>query len=136
MSCASPMPIGLVDSSVQFVFAYTNSGRYAVRLSGRVEPLFMAQPTLLSLGGMAVSSSVERVVTVSALYGDQFMIRRVTALGEAVSVCSVTTNQPGRASIALRIRPVKKGMIDETVTVEVESEAQPRVDVRVLGNAK
>ena len=135
LRCDAP-PAGLVDSQLQFSFACTNSGRYAIRLKGRIEPVFAAQPALLSLGRIATNATVEKTVAILPLGGDPVKIAGVRSSSKAISVAAIATNEPGRASITIRVRPEAKGMIDETLTVLMDNPAQKEVPVRILGNAQ
>ena len=135
LTAAAP-PIGLLDELVPFSFAYTNSGRYALRIKGTVEPAFAAQPAILSIGRVATGSTVERTASILPLAGFPVKIDQIRFSGSLVSIASLGTNNPNAATITLLIRPDRPGMIDETVTVVLDNPDQKEVPIRILGNAQ
>jgi len=143
-SCTNPPPIGSLDISAMFTVTLTNAqhqalptnSQHAVQIKGVVDPVVSPQPPLVLLMQVAVSSSVDQTVAFPSPAGPALHLSGARSSGTAVVVSTFNTNDPHNVSIVLRIRPEHAGMIDETVTLTTDLEAQPEVSVRVLGNAR
>ena len=144
-ACTNAPPIiGPLDVGAMFTVSLTNesrqtlptSGQYTVRIKGVVEPVFSPQPPLIVIAQVAVSGSVEHTVAFAATAGAAMHITGTKSSGTAVKVATLNTNDPRNVSIVLRTSPDHVGMIDETVTVTTDNEAQHEVSLRVLGNAR
>ncbi|UCH36437.1 MAG: DUF1573 domain-containing protein [Armatimonadota bacterium] len=120
------------------IYVETNDpeqSQVTLRLNGEVKAQIEATPSLIYESKLAVGESVTRTVTVSGVGGYVFQIEKVSAAGAGIRVSEPRSVPGGKYEIDVTVKPVSAtSSVTGMVTIETDSERQPKVHVSVRAN--